>query len=159
MWKSAVAAMSLLFLANAGTAEQAVVSYENDPAAEEQAAGDFAALAEARIAALKAALELTPDQQSKWSVLESALRDNAMLRSEQIAHRQDDANRRHEAAAEPDVIALVQRRAEALSAAAATLKRVADATAPLYESLDARQRQRFVVLARALGPYRTRTRE
>ena len=42
-------------------------------------ADDMAAFADARIAALKAGLELTPDQAKNWPALEQALRDLAQL--------------------------------------------------------------------------------
>ena len=49
---------------------------------------DVAAFTDARIAALKAGLELTPDQQKNWPAFEQALRDMAQLRMQRIEARQ-----------------------------------------------------------------------
>ena len=45
-------------------------------------AEDIAAFTDARIAALKAGLELTPDQAKNWPAFEQALRDMAELRAQ-----------------------------------------------------------------------------
>ncbi len=49
---------------------------------------DRAAFVDARIAALKAGLELTPEQAKNWLNFEKALRDMAQLRAERIAERE-----------------------------------------------------------------------
>lgn len=49
---------------------------------------DRAAFLDARIAALKAGLELTPDQAKNWPAFEQALRDRAQLRAELRAARE-----------------------------------------------------------------------
>ena len=49
---------------------------------------DRAAFVDARIAALKAGLELTSDQAKNWPNFEKALRDRAQLRAERIAARE-----------------------------------------------------------------------
>src|SRR5262249_49407229 len=49
---------------------------------------DVAAFADARIAALKAGLALTPDQAKNWPPLEAALRNMVALRIERIKARQ-----------------------------------------------------------------------
>ena len=46
----------------------------------------------------------------------------------------------------------LQRRAEAMTAHGAALKRLADAAAPLYQSLDEAQKRRFAMLARFMRP-------
>jgi len=47
-------------------------------------AADMAAFTDARIAALKAGLELTPDQAKNWPPFEQALRDMAQLRIQRM---------------------------------------------------------------------------
>jgi len=49
---------------------------------------DRAAFVDARIAALKAGLELTPDQATNWPMFEQALRDMAQLRAQFRAARE-----------------------------------------------------------------------
>ena len=51
-------------------------------------AADMAAFTDARIAALKAGLELTPDQAKNWPAFEQALRDMAQLRMERRQARE-----------------------------------------------------------------------
>src|SRR6202046_71199 len=51
-------------------------------------ADDVAAFADARIAALKAGLELTPDQAKNWPTFEAALRNMAQVRAERMAARE-----------------------------------------------------------------------
>ena len=51
-------------------------------------AEDRAAFVDARIAALKAGLELTPDQAKNWPAFEQALRDMAQLRAQLRAARE-----------------------------------------------------------------------
>ena len=48
---------------------------------------DITAFTDARIAALKAGLELTPDQAKNWPPFEQALRDMAQLRIQRIQTR------------------------------------------------------------------------
>lgn len=109
---------------------------------------DISAFADARIAALKAGLALTPDQAKSWPPLEAALRNMVALRIERIKARQ--AAEQQPPASPFDRMA---RRADNMSKAAAGLKQVADAGAPLYQSLDDAQKARFTVLARLLRPH------
>src|SRR6204780_5185347 len=51
-------------------------------------ADDVSAFADARIAALKAGLELTPDQAKNWPSFEAALRNMAQLRIQRMQARQ-----------------------------------------------------------------------
>lgn len=109
---------------------------------------DVSAFADARIAALKAGLELTPDQAKNWPAFESALRNMVQLRIERIKARQ--AAEQQPPASPFDRLA---RRADYMSKAAVALKQIADAGAPLYQSLDDAQKARFTILARMLRPH------
>jgi LTXXQ motif family protein len=90
-------------------------------------AEDFAAFTDARIAALKAGLRLTPAQEKNWPALETALREQAKARGARIAEW-------HEKAKEPR-----------------ELEKLADAAKPLYESLDDAQKGRFRPLLHIAG--------
>jgi hypothetical protein len=119
-------------------------------------AADMAAFTDARIAALKAGLELTPGQAKNWPAFEQALRAAAQLRITRIeawqAQRQNaDSPHQGERAANP--FDRLERRADNLSATGAALKKVADAGAPLYQSLTDAQKARFRMLARILRPH------
>jgi hypothetical protein len=106
---------------------------------------DRGAMTDARIAALKAGLKLTPDQEKNWPALEKALRDRAKMRSDRMAARAS-------ADKPSDPVERLKLRAEGMTQRGAALKQVADAAAPLYNSLDDAQKRRFTVLARLDGP-------
>jgi zinc resistance-associated protein len=109
---------------------------------------DRAAFADARIAALKAGLELTPDQAKNWPAFEQALRDMVALRAQSRQAR--EAADQQPTTSPFDRMA---RRADNMSKASAALKHIADAGAPLYMSLTDAQKSRFTMLARILRPH------
>lgn len=116
-------------------------------------AADMAAFTDARIAALKAGLELTADQQKNWPAFEQALRDLAQLR---VARMQAREERREHAGTQPGQTGpfdRLARRADALAKTSAALKKVADAGGPLYQSLTDAQKERFKMLSRMLRPH------
>jgi hypothetical protein len=117
---------------------------------------DIKAFSDARIAALKAGLQLTPDQEKNWPPFEQALRDLVKLRLDRIKARES----REAAGQQPpaDPFTRMQNRAERLSQFSTVLKHVADAGAPLYQSLDDAQKNRFKMLAHALRPHWMRAR-
>jgi zinc resistance-associated protein len=91
---------------------------------------DRATVVDARIAAHKAGLKLTPDQEKNWPAYEAAIRNLAKLRVERY-QEQKSAN----------PIELLRQRAEDLAAASTALKQLADAEEPLFNSLDDAQKQ------------------
>lgn len=116
-------------------------------------ATDMAAFTDARIAALQAGLELTPDQAKNWPAFEQALRDAAQLRMQYIQARQaqlqeEQTPEQNQASANP--FARLEQRADNLAKVSAALKKVAGAGTPLYQSLTDAQKQRFTILARML---------
>jgi hypothetical protein len=107
-----------------------------------------------RVAMIKAALQLTPDQEKYWPALEDAIRaraKNRHARWERVAELRD--NGPMEALHEKNPVELMQRRAERLSQRAADLKKVADAWEPLYKTLsdDQKTRMAFVTVVAARG--------
>ena len=96
---------------------------------------DLRAFGEARLAALKAGLMLTPD----WPAFEQAARDLAKARVDRISAMRN-------APATDDPVERLRQRATALSDTGAALKKLADATDPLYKSLDENQKRRFAIL-------------
>lgn len=123
-------------------------------------AEDAGAFLDARIAALKAGLRLSADQDKNWAPFEQAYRDLARMRMERRQARQEhgwdehgrDAYARADGQPAGDPIARLATRAEALSTRGAALKRLADTAAPLYGSLDDAQKHRFVMLSHMMGP-------
>jgi len=110
---------------------------------------DVNAFADARIAALKAGLELTPEQAKNWPPFEQAVRDLVQLRVQRLQAWQSGEQ---QPPASP--FERLARRADAMAKTSAALKKIADAGAPLYASLNDDQKSRFVKLARMLRPHR-----
>jgi hypothetical protein len=107
---------------------------------------DMRAFGEARLAALKAGLMLTPEQERNWPAFEQAARDLSKQRLDRI---NAFATARRERQARPnDPIERMRQRATVMSETGAALKKYADAMDPLYKSLDDSQKRRFAVLSR-----------
>jgi zinc resistance-associated protein len=104
-------------------------------------AEDRAAMTDARIAALRAGLRLTPEQEKNWPAVETAIRDLSKQRSEM-------RERMREARRDTDPIARLRAAADAMGERSAGLKRLADASEPLYRSLDEGQKRRLSFLTR-----------
>jgi hypothetical protein len=113
-------------------------------------AADISAFADARIAALKAGLQLTPDQAKNWPPFEQALRDMVQLRVQRVQAREARDQQQQPLGSPFDRLA---RRADDIAKSSAALKKIADAGAPLYQSLNDDQKNRFVMLARMLRPH------
>jgi hypothetical protein len=118
---------------------------------------DRAAFTDARIAAVRAGLKLTPDQDKLWPPVEAAVRDFAKMRIDRANARmnaqQDDAKNSQQNAQKPDdaqkpgdPVARLRERADNMATAAAAMKRIADAADPLYKTLDDGQKRRLAVL-------------
>jgi LTXXQ motif family protein len=107
---------------------------------------DRAAFLDARIAALKAGLELNADQQKNWAPLESAIRDLAKERAARFAAWREKRQMGGDESAEASPIDRLTRRSEFLSSRAADLEKLATAAKPLYDSLDDAQKRRFAML-------------
>ncbi|MDP2409221.1 MAG: Spy/CpxP family protein refolding chaperone [Pseudolabrys sp.] len=104
-------------------------------------AEDISAFGDARIASIRAGLKLTAEQEKNWPAMETALRDVAKQRSERFTARAS-ADR------PDDPVQRLAMRADMMTQNGAALKKLADAAAPLYQSLDEGQKRRFVALAR-----------
>lgn len=110
-------------------------------------AEDRAAFADARIAALHAGLRLTPDQEKLWPPVEGAIRDLSRLRQEQREARRERGRMID------DAPAALRAMADAASARADALRKLADASGPLYATLDQDQKRRAMMLSRPMrGP-------
>jgi hypothetical protein len=114
-------------------------------------ADDFAAFTDARVAALKAGLRLTPDQEKNWSAFEQAYRNLAKLRTDRFAAGRDAAAA---APSDQNLVDRMQRRADAISQFGTALQDLAKATRPLYQSLDDGQKHRFVAITRFMMQHR-----
>jgi hypothetical protein len=117
--------------------------------AQQQADADRLTLIEARIAAVKAGLQLTQAQQKDWDNLEKVVRDVISARAaRQIAAAKEAAAFRDS----DDVVSGMKLAAKDLVARGEELQKVADAAAPLFAGMDAAQKHRFAVLLHSFAP-------
>lgn len=115
---------------------------------------DRSAFTDARIAALKAGLKLTPAQEKNWPAVEAAIRDAAKARAARWAEFREKFK---DEEGHKNLIERLQHRAKALEARGADLLKLADASKPLYDSLDDSQKRRLGFLLHHLhggeGPH------
>jgi zinc resistance-associated protein len=155
MWKAivvgtaalAIAGTSLVYAQQRGGRDGMMGDRDGMMQGRQFNAEDLRAFGEARIAALKAGLMLTPEQEKNWPAFEQAARDLAKVRMERRSAIRN-------APATDDPVERLRQRATALSETGAALKKLADATDPLYKSLDENQKRRFAIFNRLAGPDR-----
>ncbi|SFM07388.1 zinc resistance-associated protein [Methylobacterium pseudosasicola] len=109
---------------------------------------DRAAFADARIAALHAGLKLNADQEKLWPPVEAAIRDMVKLRQQRREGMRDRPK------ISDDAPAALRAMADATTARGEALRKLADASQPLYASLDEGQKRRAMILARPMGGHR-----
>jgi ABC-type transporter Mla subunit MlaD len=153
MLKTVVIGTTALFL-TASTIANAQSSQTSPPAPppEQLNAADQNTLTDMRVDLVKAALQLTPEQEKLWPPVESAIRANAEDRRGRIAKIRETVGRsadesRIDVMRNRDPIAFLQRRSQALAQRSADLDKLAEAWQPLYNTLSKEQRQRMAALA------------
>ena len=110
-------------------------------------AEDRAAFTDARIAGLHAGLKLSAEQEKLWPPVETALRDLSKQRDAQRAARRERGRMSEDA---PGALRAM---ADAATARGEALRKLADASTPLFASLDEGQKRRAMVLARPMRPF------
>src|SRR5271166_2350750 len=151
MWKALVTGIAAVAIATTSLVHAQQAGRPDGGQRWQPSAEDMRAFGEARLAALKAGLMLTPDQQKNWPAFEQAARDFGKLRLDRRAMRS--------APPSSDAVERLRRRATTMSDTGAALKKLADATEPLYKSLDQNQKRRFAALNRLTGPGRDHFRQ
>jgi hypothetical protein len=151
MLKAVVIGTTALFL-TASSIANAQSSQTSSPTPERLNATELNTLTDMRVDLVKAALQLTPEQEKLWPPVESAIRANAEDRKARIAKVQETVGirgdqSRADVMRNRDPIAFLQRRSQALAQRAADLDRLAEAWQPLYNTLSQEQRQRMASLA------------
>jgi LTXXQ motif family protein len=152
MMKIVVVGTTALFL-TASSIANAQTPQTSSPATPERLnAADRNTLTDMRIDLVKAALQLTPEQEKYWPAVESAIRQGADDRKARVAKVQETVGKRVEQNSvenmrNRDPIAFLQRRSEALARRSADLDKLAEAWQPLYKTLSPEQRQRMGALA------------
>jgi hypothetical protein len=104
---------------------------------------DMSAFMDAHIAALKAGLKLSAEQERLWPPVEGAIRNLTGLH---LTHMQ--AMRQTRAMMASDPVGLLRGMADHMSQGADAMRKLADAAAPLYATLDEGQKRRLQVLVR-----------
>jgi hypothetical protein len=97
-------------------------------------------MTDVRVNLVKAALQLTPDQEKLWPAVEDTIRTRAKNRQERVANaaaRISELRDRTpiEILRDRDPIDFMHRRADALAQRSTDLKKLADAWQPLYSTL------------------------
>jgi hypothetical protein len=114
-------------------------------------ATDWNTLTDMRIDVVKAALQLTPDQEKYWPAIEGAIRARAKDRQARFAEMEKRVAELREGnpveiLRNRDTVDFLQRRADALAERSADLKNLANAWEPLYKTLRPDQKQRMAFL-------------
>lgn len=147
MWKIVAAGVTALFVT------AAPLAYAEQAASQDRlTAADWEHLTDARIKIVKAALQLTPDQEKLWPPIEAAIRARAKDRQARIATAADRMRELRdrspiEVLRDRNPIEFMKKRADRLAQRSADLKRLADAWEPLYQTLDPDQKRRMAMLA------------
>ena len=141
--KTAVAAIALLMTASplAYAAETSSTVGMHHPSA-----ADMKSLTDMRVGLVKAALQLTSEQEKYWPAVEAAIRARAKnrdARMEQLAELHDRGSA--ESVTDRNPVEIMQRRADELIQRGNDIKKVADAWQPLYQTLSQDQKKRLAL--------------
>jgi LTXXQ motif family protein len=122
------------------------------PAAQRVTAADLNALTDARVAIVKGALQLTPDQERYWPAIEEAIRSRAKDRQTRLESATTGAAERADRSPienlrDRNPVEFLNRRSDALAQRAADLKKLAAAWQPLYQTLTPDQKRRLGFVA------------
>lgn len=154
MWRLAVVGATTIFV-SASTLAYAQAPSAQSPSAEapqQLSAADWGTLTDARVNIVKAALQLTPDQEKYWPAVEQAIRQRAEHRQARIANAAARISELRngglaDAVQNRNPIEFLHRRADALSQRAQDLQKLASAWEPLYQTLQPDQKRRMAFLA------------
>ena len=113
---------------------------------------DWNAVTDMRIALIKGALQLTPEQAKYWPAIEDAIRNRAKNRQARVAQAAETVGRAaNESTMDTlrnrDPVDFLHRRAAALAQRSADLNKLADAWQPLYKTMSPEQKRRMGALA------------
>jgi hypothetical protein len=163
MVRTSLIAVAASFLATVGAAAQS----DNPPDRSgwmQHWAADHQALLNAKLAGLKAGLQLTPDQDKLWAPFEAAVRNAAAMRMQHMQDMMRTGRTRMEGMDHPghmddmdmgeggrgSPLDRLDAVASRLTEVGTALKMVADSGKPLYASLDDQQKRVFGFLAREM---------
>jgi LTXXQ motif family protein len=156
MKRTVVGALAALAISASGFALTAAAAQDNQQSSRaermQQWAADREAVLDAKLAGMKAGLQLTPDQEKLWSPFEAAVKDAAKARMGAMREMMQTRGQGERMSPIDHLEAIADR----LTQGAADVKKIADAAKPLYASLDDSQKHKFGTLGRMLMPERAR---
>jgi hypothetical protein len=151
MWKAVLAGTAALAIAGSTLVyAQQRGDRPDGPRRGAPSAEEMQAFANARLAALRAGLALTPEQLANWPAFEEAAREMQKLRLDRMTALQEQRSNAQPQSTDP--AERLRRRGTAMADTGAALKKLADAVEPLYKSLDDNQKRRFAALSRITDP-------
>jgi zinc resistance-associated protein len=140
-----IAAAALSFSAAAQDDQQPPAQSDQQPTHDEKVQHWAEAALDTQLKGIKAGLGLKADQEDDWASFEAAVRDAAKARVLALQKEQSaDLSPMDRNLAKADRIAQGQ----------ANLEKIVDAAKPLFDSLDATHKQKFITLGRTLVPER-----
>jgi LTXXQ motif family protein len=148
MFKTAAVAVAALFVA------ASPIAYAQGGSTDKQdrlTAAEPDSVTDLRIAVVKAALQLTPNQEKYWPAIEDAIRTRAKHRATRLENLADrvsglqDTNPL-ELALNRNPVDIMHRRADALAQRSDDIKKLGDAWQPLYQALNPDQKRRLALL-------------
>ncbi len=154
MRKGMIGFVAALFIVGAplAHAQQATTSPGGPPDHGRLNPAEFKMLTDIRVGVIKAALQLTPEQEKLWPAVDEAIRARAETRYRRLAA----LGERMDQVRDVDPVQLYRQRADALADRAAGLRKLADAWQPLYQSLTPDQKTRLrLVTVHAIEGLRT----
>lgn len=154
MWKKLLAGTAAVTIAASTAAFAQRAEHRHDGARRgPPTTEEMRAFADARLAALKAGLQLTEQQAAHWPAFEQAMREWQKQRSDRALTRMQQRGQGTAPSADP--AARMRQQGTRMADTAAALKKLGDALEPLYKSLDDNQKRRFAALSRFGGPRET----
>ena len=154
MRKGMIGFVAALFIVGAplAHAQQATTSPGGPPDHGRLNPAEFKMLTDIRVGVIKAALQLTPEQEKLWPAVDEAIRARAETRYRRLAALGEHMDQ----ARDVDPVQLYRQRADVLADRAAGLRKLADAWQPLYQSLTPDQKTRLrLVTVHAIEGLRT----
>jgi hypothetical protein len=120
-------------------------------AMERPSAANWETLTDARINVVKAALQLTADQEKYWPAVEGAIRVRAKDRQARVAAAAERVQKlrsgNFDAVSDRNPVEFLRQHADAMAQRSADLKKLAEAWQPLYQTLDSNQKRRMAFLS------------
>jgi LTXXQ motif family protein len=140
-------AAALAALSASGFAITAAAQGDHEPTHAELVQRWAEAALDAQLKGMKSSLRLTADQEKLWGPFESAVKDGAKARLVALQKEQGD---------NLSPMDRLNATAERVAQSTASLKKIVEAAAPLYATLDDAQKHKFITLGRMLVPERGR---